>query len=65
MFCVILDGTENPVSEPESAGDNLPETGVSTSKPDEGTSKDAAGNQGEINPNESGWLFFNLVMSGC
>ena len=61
FLCIILDGTENFVSEPESAGDNQPETGASTSKPDEGLRKDITA---EINPNETGWLFFNVVLSG-
>lgn len=57
-MCVILDGTENSVSEPELIGDKQPETGASSSIPDDGTSKDPTGDQSETNPNETGWLFF-------
>ena len=56
-MCVILDGTENSVSEPELTGDKQPETGASSSRPDGGARKDPTGDRGETNPNESGWLF--------
>ena len=57
-MCVILDGTENSVSEPELTGDKQPETGASSSIADDGTSKDPADDQREINTNKSGWIVF-------